>query len=100
MTHDNLSALRGEYPTLPLDVWAHRTAARDVVGDVGMGVESPEVLARIEAGLPTSPDDTYCRVTPRFEAPAGPHEWLNHTVFVGKGERRGDHSVFDYYIVT
>ena len=50
MTHDNLSALRGEYPTLPLDVWAHRTAARDVVGDVGMGVESPEVLARIVGG--------------------------------------------------
>lgn len=66
----------------------------------GIAWHSPEVLARIEAGLPTSPDDTYCRVTPRFEAPAGPHEWLNHTVFVGKGERRGDHSVFDYYIVT
>jgi len=66
----------------------------------GLAWSSPQVLARIEAGEPVSPDETYCRVTPRFEAPAGPHEWLNRTVFVGTGERRGAHSVFDYYAVT
>ena len=66
----------------------------------GIAWSAPDVLARLEAGQPVSPDETYCRVTPRFEAPAGPHEWLNRTVFVGKGERRGAQSVFDYYAVT
>jgi len=32
--------------------------------------------------------------------PAGPHEWLARTIFIGTGERRGDHSVFDYYLVS
>jgi hypothetical protein len=66
----------------------------------GIAWSAPEVLARIEAGEAVAPEDTYCRVTPRFEAPAGLHEWLNRTVFIGKGERRGAHSVFDYYAVT
>lgn len=66
----------------------------------GIAWSAPQVLARIEAGEPVAPQETYCRVTPRFEAPEGPHEWLNRTVFVGKGERRGAHSVFDYYAVT
>lgn len=66
----------------------------------GIAWSAPQVLARIESGQPVSPEDTYCRVTPCFEAPAGTHEWLNRTVFIGKGERRGAHSVFDYYAVT
>ena len=61
---------------------------------------SPEVLARIEAGQSVAPNETFCRITPRFEVPAGPHDWLGRTLFVGTGERRGAHSVFDYYAVT
>jgi hypothetical protein len=66
----------------------------------GIAWSSAETLRRIEAGEPVAPDATYCRITPRFEVPAGPHDWLARTVFVGKGERRGSHSVFDYYAVT
>jgi hypothetical protein len=66
----------------------------------GLAYASPEVQARIEAGEAVSPDTTYCRVTPRFEVPAGRHDWLARTMFVGKGERRGAKSVFDYYAVT
>ena len=66
----------------------------------GLAWSSPEVLARIEAGGAVAPEETYCRITPRFEAPAGPHEWLNRTVFVGIAERRGSHTLFDYYAVT
>ncbi len=66
----------------------------------GLAWSSPEVLARIEAGQPVTADQTYCRVTPRFEVPPGPHEWLARTVFVGTGERRGTRSVFEYYEVT
>lgn len=66
----------------------------------GIAWSPPEVLARIEAGATVSPDETYCRVTPRFEAPAGPHGWLTRTVFVGTAERRGASTTFDYYAVT
>lgn len=66
----------------------------------GIAWSSPEALARIEAGQTVAPEESYCRVTPRFEVPAGPHEWLARTLFVGKGERRGSQSVFEYYAVT
>jgi hypothetical protein len=66
----------------------------------GLAYAEPEVQARIEAGSPVSPAETYCRVTPRFEVPAGRHDWLARTLFVGKGERRGAQSQFDYYAVT
>jgi hypothetical protein len=66
----------------------------------GIAYATPETLARIEAGQSVAADATYCRITPRFEVPAGPHEWLARTVFVGTGERRGAQSVFDYYAVT
>jgi hypothetical protein len=43
----------------------------------------------------------YFRFSPTFKAPAGPHEWLNSTVFVGAAERRKDpdHTLFRYYAV-
>jgi hypothetical protein len=66
----------------------------------GIAYATPETLACIESGQPVAADATYCRITPRFEVPAGPHEWLARTVFVGTGERRGTQSVFDYYAVT
>lgn len=66
----------------------------------GLAYATPPTLARIEAGEAVAADATYCRVTPRFEVPSGPHEWLARTVFVGTGERRGARSVFDYYTVT
>lgn len=66
----------------------------------GVAYSSPEVLARIERGEPVGEADIYCRVTPRFEAPAGPHEWLNRTIFVGAAERSGNSTHFDYYAVT
>ncbi|MFO1504435.1 MAG: DUF3237 family protein [Steroidobacteraceae bacterium] len=66
----------------------------------GIAWSSPQVLARLEAGQSVAPHETYCRITPRFEVPDGPHEWLGRTLFVGTGERRGARSVFDYYAVT
>lgn len=66
----------------------------------GIAYSSPEALALVEAGKMPDPDETYCRITPRFEAPAGAHEWLNRTIFVGTAERRGNSTFFDYYAVT
>jgi hypothetical protein len=44
---------------------------------------------------------TRFRATPVFTAPAGPHEWMNHTVFVADAKRQSepDHTVFTYYEV-
>ena len=66
----------------------------------GIAYSDPEVLARVEAGESAAAQETYCRITPRFEAPAGPHDWLNRTIFVGVAERRGASTFFDYYAVT
>lgn len=59
----------------------------------------PDVLKRMEALEPVDPGDYYMRVTPVFEAPVGPHQWLGQTVFVGAADRRADHSVFRYFAV-
>ena len=66
----------------------------------GIAWSDPRVLARIEAGESVDPGATYCRITPRFEAPEGTHEWLNRTIFVGVAERQGSSTAFDYYAVT
>jgi hypothetical protein len=65
----------------------------------GIAWSSPEVLASVEGGASPGPGEVYCRVTPRFEAPAGPHDWLNRTIFLGTAERRGASTFFDYYAV-
>lgn len=41
------------------------------------------------------------RVTPIFDAPVGPHDWLNRTLFVGHARRyvNPDHTIFTYYEV-
>jgi Protein of unknown function (DUF3237) len=44
---------------------------------------------------------TRFRATPVFTAPLGPHDWMNHTVFVANSMRQAhpDHTVFNYYEV-
>jgi hypothetical protein len=71
-----------------------------LIHNTGLAYSSPEVMARLEAGERVEAEATYCRITPRFEVPRGPHEWLARSIFVGTGERRGDHSLFEYYVVT
>ena len=66
----------------------------------GIAFSAPDAFARIEAGETLGPDENYVRITPRFEAPVGPHDWLNRTIFVGTAERRGNSTHFDYYAVT
>ena len=45
--------------------------------------------------------DFYFRVTPVFDTPVGPHDWLTRTVIVGSGKRYAnpDHTIFTYYAV-
>ncbi|MEO7202833.1 MAG: DUF3237 domain-containing protein [Candidatus Tumulicola sp.] len=43
----------------------------------------------------------YFRVTPQFDVPVGPHDWLTRTVVIGYGERHEnpDHTIFRYFAV-
>jgi len=50
----------------------------------------PETMARMARGEAVDPALVYCRTTPQFEAPAGPYEWLNGSVFVGNAVRLPD----------
>lgn len=66
----------------------------------GIAFSSPETIRKIEAGEPVDKSETYLRITPRFEVPEGPHDWLARTVFVGTAERSGNETHFNYYEVT
>ena len=50
------------------------------------------------------PDNTTLRmrICPTFDAPKGPHDWMNRTVVVGHGARfvDPDHTIFTYYEVV
>ncbi|MBN2058769.1 MAG: DUF3237 domain-containing protein [Deltaproteobacteria bacterium] len=59
----------------------------------------PDILEKMEALEPVDPSSYYFRVTPVFEAPTGPHDWLTRNVFVGVGDRRKGYTDFSYYEV-
>lgn len=56
-----------------------------------------EVIERLMAGEEVDPDAYYMRMTPRFEAPAGPYAWMNRTIFVGVGRRNPTGSLFRFW---
>ena len=70
------------------------------VRNEGLRVSSPEVLSRLRAGERVDPAEFYFRSTPVFEAPDGPHGWLNDAVFVASLCRSGAKVVVDVYRVT
>jgi len=66
----------------------------------GVRAAPPEVVAALLAGEEVDPASYYMRMIPRFEAPAGPHDWLNRTIFVGAGRRNPEGSLFRYWKVV
>jgi Protein of unknown function (DUF3237) len=67
-----------------------RDGAEIAVVNRGLRRAAPEVMARMARGEAVDPALVYCRTTPQFEAPAGPHEWLNASVFLGTAARQPD----------
>jgi len=53
----------------------------------GLRVSSSEVLTRLQAGAPVADEEVYFRCAPTFEAPDGPHAWLNQCLFVAPVRR-------------
>jgi len=56
----------------------------------GMRRASPEIMDRLSRGETVDPELVYFRTVPVFEAPAGPHEWLNRSIFVATAARFPD----------
>lgn len=69
------------------------------VSSKGMRHGPPAVMARLSAGELVPPDQYYMRALARFDAPAGPYDWLNKALFVSWGERYADRVVIHYYQV-
>jgi hypothetical protein len=67
----------------------------------GYGRAGMRPLAAGESYDAAEMQEHYFRVTPRFEVPTGPHDWLTRTVLLGFGERKKnpDHTVFHYFAV-
>jgi hypothetical protein len=47
----------------------------------------PDIMQRVARGESVDPATYYFRTTPAFEVAAGPHDWLNRSIFVGTGAR-------------
>jgi hypothetical protein len=65
----------------------------------GVRVASAEVIERLAKGEDVDPRLYSVRTTPSFEAPPGPHDWMRRKVFVGRGIRRPDHVIIDFFTV-
>ena len=78
------------------DIWARYTlratdGALIAVTNPGFRRGPPEVMARIAAGESVDPALYDFRTAPRFEtASAGPHAWLNSSVFLCSAARYAD----------
>lgn len=60
---------------------------------------TPEIAAKMAQRQPVDDADYYMRVSPRFDAPAGPHEWLTKHVFVGIAKKLPTSNCIDYFQV-
>lgn len=69
------------------------------VSSKGMRHGPPEVMQRLAAGQQVAPSEYYMRAVAHFDAPVGPYEWLNKSLFVSWGERYQDEVIIHYYSV-
>ncbi|MCW3837643.1 DUF3237 family protein [Sphingomonas canadensis] len=60
---------------------------------------SDDIGERMRQNLPVDFSDYYMRVTPRFDAPEGPHDWLSRHVFVGVAEKIPGANRIHYFVV-
>jgi hypothetical protein len=60
---------------------------------------SEEAMAKLARNEPVGPDEYYMRVSPKFDAPAGPHEWLSKYMFVGVAEKIPGANRIHYFVV-
>jgi Protein of unknown function (DUF3237) len=69
------------------------------IKNIGLRVATPEVAARIAKGEDVDASLYYFRTLPRFEATAGKYAWVNDTMFICTGVRKGDSAVLQVWRV-
>ena len=60
---------------------------------------SAEVMERLRRNEPVPSHEYYMRVTPKFDAPEGPHAWMAQHVFVGTAEKVPHGNRIHYFMV-
>ena len=60
---------------------------------------TPEISEKMKRREPVNHKDYYMRVSPKFDAPAGKHEWLSQHVFVGVAEKLPASNRIHYFVV-
>jgi Protein of unknown function (DUF3237) len=60
----------------------------------------PGIIAAMLRGEAVAPEAYYCRTVAEFEAPAGPHDWLNRGIFAGAAERTPSEAIVRFHLVT
>ncbi|MBC2670309.1 DUF3237 family protein [Novosphingobium piscinae] len=60
---------------------------------------SAEAMERMKRQEAVADTEYYMRVTPKFEVPAGRHEWLARHVFVGVAEKTPGGNRIHYFVV-
>jgi len=60
---------------------------------------SAEVMERLRRNEPVPSHEYYMRVTPKFDAPEGPHAWMAQHVFVGTAEKVPHGNRIHYFVV-
>lgn len=61
--------------------------------------KTPEIAEKMARNEDVGHDDYYMRVSPKFDAPAGPHEWLTKHMFVGVAEKIPGANRIHYFVV-
>ena len=61
--------------------------------------KTPEIAERMSRNEDVGPDDYYMRVSPKFDAPAGPHEWMAKHLFIGVAEKLPGSNRIHYFVV-
>lgn len=60
---------------------------------------SPEAMAKMARNEEVGADDYYMRVSPKFDVPEGPHDWLAKHIFVGVAEKIPKANRIHYFMV-
>lgn len=69
--------------------------------DLAVIRSSERFLAALTSGEPTAFDDQYMRIVPQFEVGVGRYEWLQQSLFLGRGRLTGPKAIeYQLYRVT
>lgn len=69
------------------------------VTNPGVRVAAPAIIERLTKGEDVDPLSYYFRTAPRFSVESGPHDWMSRSIFIGRGIRKPDRVVIDFYVV-